>query len=142
VSGRVLFSVGYERRTPEELVELLHAHGITALVDVRLNPISRKPGFSKRQLETVLGGAGIAYVHERTLGNPPDNRQSFGDSGRARMREIVATSGQAALERIVERARSERIAVMCLERDHRMCHRDVIVDMAAERDDALTIKHL
>lgn len=42
-----LFSVGYEGRDLSDFVELLQENGVTVLLDVRLNAISRKPGFSK-----------------------------------------------------------------------------------------------
>ncbi|HLL68589.1 MAG TPA: DUF488 domain-containing protein [Micromonosporaceae bacterium] len=45
-----LVGVGYEGRTIEELIAQLHALGVSRLVDIRLNPLSRKPGLSKTAL--------------------------------------------------------------------------------------------
>src|SRR5690606_25501465 len=42
-----LFTIGYEGRTQEEYLALLGEAGVTLLVDVRRNPISRKKGFSR-----------------------------------------------------------------------------------------------
>lgn len=55
-------SVGYERRSIEEFVEMLSANRVDVLVDVRLNPISRKRGFSKTALTkaSVKSGSLIA----------------------------------------------------------------------------------
>ena len=50
---------------------------MSVLVDVRLNAVSRKSGFSKKRLTQALKDAGIEYVHEKDLGNPQDNRDSF-----------------------------------------------------------------
>ncbi|MDQ3504076.1 MAG: DUF488 domain-containing protein [Actinomycetota bacterium] len=47
------------------------------LLDVRLNAISRKPGFSKKRLTAALAAVGIGYRHARALGNPRDNREPF-----------------------------------------------------------------
>lgn len=101
-----------------------------SLVDVRLNPISRKPGFSKRQLGDALAEAGIGYRHERALGNPRDNREPF-DQERyeAYLREV----GPAALAEVTELAGSVRIALLCYERQHRDCHRSAILDLAARQ---------
>ena len=44
-----IVSIGYEQRDVSELIGLLKANGVVTLVDVRLNPISRKKGFSKRR---------------------------------------------------------------------------------------------
>jgi len=63
----MLFSVGYAGRTVAELLDRLHEQDIRAVVDVRLNPSSRQPGFSKKALAASLEAGGIEYVHEPTL---------------------------------------------------------------------------
>jgi hypothetical protein len=42
--GPGLLSVGYEGRTVDDLVDLLVAEGVEVVADVRLTPMSRKPG--------------------------------------------------------------------------------------------------
>lgn len=132
-----LVSVGYEGFTAEALARRLADAGVSVLFDVRLTPASRKPGFSKNRLAAVLADVGIEYVHERDLGNPPDNRESFrrgdGEEGRARMRARLENGCGPALDRLVDRAQSERVAVLCVERERHRCHRQVITDMAQER---------
>jgi uncharacterized protein (DUF488 family) len=72
-----LLTIGYEGRTANELLsELAQAH-VTALVDVRLTPLSRKPGLSKRRLANQLAQVNIWYLHMPALGNPRDNRDAF-----------------------------------------------------------------
>lgn len=133
--GRI-YSVGYEGFTAPALVERLVGNKIETLVDVRLNPSSRKPGFSRKSLTESLSNAGIAYVHEPDLGNPADNRDSFrkgdGQDGRLRMRARLENGSGPALLRLIDRAKAERVAVLCVERDRDRCHRQVITDMAQE----------
>ncbi len=131
-----LFSVGYEGRDIDEFVALMREREVTVLVDVRLNAISRKPGFSKRRLQAALAGAGISYRHARALGNPKDNREPFhsGDPHRgARAFRTVLASDDAGLElgHLGKLLGTERVAVFCFERDHDRCHRQVIVERAA-----------
>ncbi|MFC7545204.1 DUF488 family protein [Plantactinospora sp. GCM10030261] len=71
-----LTGVGYEGRTAEELTAYLVASGVSRLVDVRLNAISRKPGLSKGALMRAMSEAGISYEHRRELGNPKSNRRA------------------------------------------------------------------
>lgn len=129
----VLFSVGYEGRDLDAFVGLLQDNGVTVLLDVRLNAISRKPGFSKTRLTAALTDAGIAYRHARALGNPKDNREPFHSadpqSGVRAFRTLLA-SDDAGLElgRLAELLGSERVAVFCFERDHNRCHRQVILE--------------
>lgn len=145
VSGRI-YSIGYEGLTPEGLLERLTGALISTVVDVRLNPVSRKPGFSRRRLEAALAEAGIEYVHEKDLGNPVDNRASFkeGDAsiGRERMRAILDNGASDALERVIDRATRERVALLCVEREHARCHRAVITEMAVERRPAIEVLHI
>lgn len=142
VTGRI-YSVGYEGMTVESLVDRLAGAKVTTLVDVRLNPISRKPGFSRRRLTEALGDAGIGYVHEKELGNPADNRDSFregdGTAGRRRMRKLLSNGSGPALDRLVDLASDERIAVLCVEREQDRCHREVIIDMALEKNPAIEV---
>lgn len=142
VTGRI-YSVGYEGMTVESLVDRLTGAKVTTLIDVRLNPSSRKPGFSRTRLTEVLAAAGIEYVHEKDLGNPPDNRDSFrtgdGESGRTRMRSMLENGSGTALDRVVDRAADERIAILCVEREQDRCHREVIIDMALEKNPGIEV---
>lgn len=141
VGGRI-YSVGYEGLELAGLVDHLKSTRVTTLVDVRLTPVSRKRGFSRKSLSAELEKAGITYIHEKALGNPPDNRHSFrqGDGdGRRRMREMLDNGSGPALQRLVERARDHRVAVLCVEREEGRCHRQVITEMAIEIDPNLEI---
>ena len=75
-----LIGVGYEGLTISEYIQVLRDLQVSTLVDVRLNAISRKPGFSKTRLKGYLADAGIQYLHYRELGNPKDNRKGFWDA--------------------------------------------------------------
>ena len=113
-------SVGYQGRSVDELIDVLRRGGVELLVDVRLNPISRRPGFSKNPLSEALAEAGIGYRHERALGNPRDNRDPF---DRERYEAYLREVGSAVLAEIMDLARSVRIALLCYEREHSDCHR-------------------
>ena len=137
------YSVGYEGLEVRGLVDRLSSAGVTLVIDVRLNPVSRKPGWSKRALQAELEAAGIEYSHEAALGNPSDNRDSFrrgdGQQGRRRMRELLSNGSAPALQRLVDKAREQRIAVLCVERGAQQCHRQVITDMACEIEPSIEV---
>jgi uncharacterized protein (DUF488 family) len=136
MAGRI-YSVGYEGLTLDGLVDRLSGAKVSVVVDVRLNPVSRRPGFSRKRLAEALTAAGIEYVHEKQLGNPQDNRDSFrdgdGKEGRARMRAILASDASDAMKRLVAMASKKRVALLCVEREHHRCHRCVISEMVVER---------
>lgn len=122
VTGRI-YSVGYEGMTLDALVDRLA--GVSVLVDVRLNPVSRKPGFSKKRLTAALEEAGIEYVHEKELGNPQDEPRLV-PQRRRRGRQIEDASDAEQRRRrcprpLGRRASNQRVAVLCVERDHSRC---------------------
>jgi uncharacterized protein (DUF488 family) len=129
-----LIGIGYEGRALAPFVDDLVARGVTRVVDVRLNAVSRKPGFSKRALAAALSDAGIAYEHLPALGNPRENRAGFGGGpaslAAARAAYLSLLSAPAAAAAMAEVARAavwERVAVLCFEADQRRCHRDVLI---------------
>lgn len=126
----MIVSIGYQGRTVGELVEVLRRGGVEVLVDVRLNPVSRKPGFSKKPLSRALAEAGIGYRHERALGNPRENRDPYDPQ---RYEAQLRGGGAAAFAEVIELARSVRVALLCLERRHRDCHRSAILDLAVQQ---------
>jgi uncharacterized protein (DUF488 family) len=57
-----LFTIGYQHRAVAELIATLHKERVATLVDVRLTPLSRKPGFSASALRSAAEGAGLRYA--------------------------------------------------------------------------------
>lgn len=139
----VVFSVGYEGRDAAALVQVLVDAHVDVLVDVRLTPISRKPGLSKTRLGELLAAADIRYLHERALGNPKDNRHAFRgpdvDEGRRRFAAKLSNGSHGALNELVELARDSRVAVLCVERDPHRCHRSVITEAAQEMSPGMAV---
>jgi len=138
-------TVGYERRTVDELITALTMAAVEVLVDVRLTPLSRKPGLSKKRLAVLLEKAGIEYLHLPHLGNPRDNRDALRRRNKAavaRYRAVLKTpEGQAALGELVRLATHRRVALMCFERAAAECHRSMVADALVEVG-AVLIAHL
>ena len=128
-----IVSVGYEGRTIDDMVAALAKMGVTTVADVRLNAISRKPGFSKSRLRDALEGVGIEYRHMRGLGNAKDNREPFWTGRVQEGREVFRSTLQgevasANLQELTQLAQDQVVAVLCFEADQEMCHRQVVID--------------
>src|SRR5215212_9793087 len=117
-----VWTIGYERLLPPELVAELEAARIERVIDVRYRPQSRRPGMSKTRLGELLASRGIAYEHRRALGTPPDIRWLF-KAGRL---EEAAAAFRAHVERTAgadlaalahELGGGPRTALLCLEAD-------------------------
>ena len=142
-----IWTIGYERLLPPELVAELKAAGIERLIDVRFRPQSRRPGMSKTRLGELRADHGIAYEHRKTLGTPPDIRWFFkhgrAAEGAPKFREHVEQTAAHELDELAaELDRGPRTALMCLEADPAVCHRRVIAEALRERHPGLDVVDL
>ncbi len=138
----MILTIGYEAITPAALIEALRGAGVQTLVDIRALANSRKPGFAKRALSEALTAAGIAYVHEKQLGTPAEGRAAVRAGRPAEMRRIFGrhmegAEQQDAVARLAQRARAERVCLLCLEADPAHCHRTLVAEAIG-----LPIRHL
>jgi len=142
-----LWTIGYERLLPPELLAELEAARVERVLDVRFRPQSRRPGMSKTRLGDLLGAHGIAYEHRRELGTPPDIRVLFRtgrlDEAREAYRAHVEATAADALDALAaELERSPRTALLCLEADPAGCHRRVIAEALRARRPRLRVVDL
>ena len=116
------------------------------MVDVRDLPQSRRPGFSRRALESSLADAGIVYEHRRELGNPREIREIYrgGDvaGGRERYRAQLLGERAWALDALAGAAAERPTAMLCREADQARCHRDVIAAELARLHPAIRVEPL
>jgi uncharacterized protein (DUF488 family) len=142
-----IWTIGYERLLPGQLVAELGAAGVQRLIDVRYRPQSRRAGMSKTRLGRLLADHGIAYEHRRALGTPPDIRFHYKSGrvaeGAARFREHIEHHSAQALDALAaELDDGPRTALLCLEADPATCHRRVLVDQLSVRRPGLRVVDL
>ncbi|ASN20127.1 DUF488 domain-containing protein [Arthrobacter sp. YN] len=126
-----VIGVGYEGKDLAPFLEELAAWKIGTVVDVRLNSISRKKGFSKKALTEALARAGIDYRHMPALGNPKDNREGFWAPGTAAAKTaeeryeslLDGETAAAKIRELADIAVEQRVAVLCFEASELCCHR-------------------
>ena len=130
-----VFTVGHSTRSGEEFVQILKAHGIEVLVDVRSFPGSRRyPQFNRPALSEALAQAGIEYRHEPRLGGrrrpraDSHNTAWRNPSFRAYADHMESEEFRSGVEGLLELARDARVAVMCAEAVWWRCHRSLISD--------------
>jgi uncharacterized protein (DUF488 family) len=124
-----VYTIGHSTHALEKFFELLTAHGVTAVADVRSRPYSRfNPQFNREGLQADLKRAGLRYVFlGRELGARPEDRSCYVE-GMVRYDRLARTSlFQEGLARLIEGSRAYRIALMCAEKDPLTCHRAILV---------------
>ena len=142
-----VWTIGYEKLLPPELVNELVEAGVQRVLDVRFRPQSRRPGMSKTRLGDLLGEHGIAYEHRKALGTPPDIRGLFHagrieDARDAYRAHVEATAGPELDALAAELDGPVRTALLCLEADPAGCHRRVLCESLRARRGGLEVVDL
>jgi uncharacterized protein (DUF488 family) len=130
-----IWTVGHSTRTAEQFREILLAHGIQVLVDVRSFPGSRRyPQFNRSALSESLTSHAIEYKHEPRLGGRRSPRRDSHNTAwrnasfRGYADYMDSEQFKAGVEELLELAREKRVAVMCAEAVWWRCHRSLIAD--------------
>ncbi len=138
MTGRTLYTIGYEKTLLKDVVSTVAVARVATLIDVRDRPISRRPGFSKRQLAAALDEAGMRYVHLQALGTPPEGRLANHRREWDRFWDIVEEKlarpeAQLALQEAGALAEAAPSCLLCYEADWQICHRRRVAEILAER---------
>ena len=146
-----ILTIGHSTRTWKEFLDILRAHRVKRVIDVRSIPRSRhNPQFNREILSTKLRAARIGYVHLRKLGGLRHARHDSPNMGwrNASFRgfaDYMQTSEfENGLDRLMKLARQKRCAIMCAEAVPWRCHRSLIADALTVRgirvDDIMGMK--
>jgi uncharacterized protein (DUF488 family) len=131
-TGRGVFTLGYQGRDLNEVLQIVQRHDIEQVLDVRENATSKKPGFAAGELKQVLAGIGVVYAHLPELGCASESRQALwrGESEEAFLDDYRRRLAERpeAFANLVHRIRSASTLLLCLERDPSRCHRAVLVE--------------
>ncbi|UWZ86881.1 DUF488 domain-containing protein [Occallatibacter riparius] len=135
MSINTLFTIGHSTHPIQEFIDLLKAHSVEHLVDVRSIPKSRHcPQFNSEALGPALQAAGIGYTPIKALGGRRYSRKGSINTGwrNASFRgyaDYMATPAFAeGLEELTAIARRQNTAIMCAEAVPWRCHRSLIAD--------------
>jgi uncharacterized protein (DUF488 family) len=134
-SQPVVLTVGHSTRPLAEFIELLTAHSVTRLIDVRTVPRSRhNPQFNRDTFPAALEAAGIRYEHVAGLGGfrrtgPESPNLGWRNASFRGYADYMQTAEFAQnLASLMKLAKQERVAIMCAEAVPWRCHRSLIAD--------------
>jgi uncharacterized protein (DUF488 family) len=134
-SKPIVLTMGHSTRPLEEFIDLLKAHSVTSLIDVRSVPRSRhNPQFNGDTLPAALELAGIRYAHATGLGgfrraSPKSPNMGWRNASFRGFADYMQTAEFAEnLASLIELATHERVALMCAEAVPWRCHRSLIAD--------------
>lgn len=112
---KAIFTLGTDRRTEEDFIEILMDYDVTAVMDVRRYPESKIETFRRGYLEGLLRKEGVGYHY---LG------ADLGGFRRGGYEAYTLTEGfRAGVERIESMAGRFRSVILCAEKFPWKCHR-------------------
>jgi uncharacterized protein (DUF488 family) len=131
-----VWTIGHSTRPGDQFVQLLVAHQLEAVADVRRYPGSRRgPQFTRDALTETLGRHGIQYVGFPELGG---RREPLPDSPNTAWRSpafrgyadyMMTEAFAEGLDRLVNLACGLRTVLLCAEAVWWRCHRGLIADV-------------
>ncbi|HTS16484.1 MAG TPA: DUF488 domain-containing protein [Verrucomicrobiae bacterium] len=143
----LVFTIGHSTHPLDEFIEILRAHGVQQLIDVRTIPRSRhNPQFNRDTLSTKLRNARIGYRHMKGLGGLRHPRKDSPNSGwrnagfRGFADYMQTTEFAENIEKLIELARKKPTAIMCAEAVPWRCHRSLIADALTVR--GIAVEHI
>jgi uncharacterized protein (DUF488 family) len=132
----ILYTIGHSTRSLEELLEVLRAHQIRTLVDIRAFPMSRRlPQFNRDSLRETLPAAGIRYVWMKSLGGY--RKKIVEESPHVALRNhsfrnyadyMLSAEFEHAMKELIALGAEAPTAYMCAERVYFHCHRMLVSD--------------
>lgn len=143
----VVRTIGHSTRAIDEFLEMLKAHSIEELIDIRTVPRSRhNPQFDSGSLNRSLEQAGIAYRHMPGLGGLRKPRPDSINTGwrnasfRGYADYMQTPEFERALEELIVAAGARRVAIMCAEALEWRCHRSLVADALTVR--GIDVEHI
>jgi uncharacterized protein (DUF488 family) len=138
--GIRLYTVGHSTRSVDELVALLRAFEVTAVVDIRTIPRSRaNPQFNKDALRAALRSRRLRYIHLSELGGLRRTRPDSPNAGwrnasfRGFADYMLTEEFQLGLRKLRVPCAEGRVALMCAEAVPWRCHRSLVADALTAR---------
>lgn len=129
------FTIGHSTHPWPEFLEILQAHRIGSVADVRQFPGSRRfPHFNAEALAAELHKAGIEYLPFRELGGRRKPREDSPNTAwrnaafRGYADYMQTPTFAAGIERLEAVAEIKSTAIMCSEAVPWRCHRSLIGD--------------
>ena len=126
-----VYSIGYEKRSIDELTAILNKHNIVKVIDVRRIPFSRKKGFSKSELKQHLKEKNIEYISIIELGPTKSIRENISQNRtgwskyKKDFRKYLKTN-KDRIESLIRENFTKNSCALCYERDHKRCHRSLL----------------
>lgn len=114
----MIFTIGYSNNNIKTFIEKLKEYDIELVVDVRSKPYSRNPQFNKNYLEKYLNNNKLKYLFMGDCLGGLETNHNFNE----------------AVEEVIKLSKKQNLALMCVEKDPKNCHRYQILTPEIEKN--------
>lgn len=142
-----IYTIGHSNHPFEKFLEMLLAHGIELVADVRTVPrSSHNPQYNSDVLAAGLRENNIVYRPFPALGGlrhprkESPNRGWRNDTFRGFADYMQRSEFGKAIEELIALTREQEVVVLCAEAEPQRCHRSLIADALTAR--GITVLHI
>lgn len=140
----VLYTIGYQGRKRDDMIEELVNNGVSILIDVRRKAFSNRPDMRRYQLSRDCFAAGITYMHAPEFG-PPTNILDSVKSSRKRgstnvpdhlkeaYRNYLETLPMNVFKSTKDLVGGQKSCLLCYEKDPNDCHRSILAEFIVSK---------
>ena len=139
-----IWTIGHSNLTETNFINLLRIHQIEVVADIRSTPFSRfAPQFNQADIRASLQNAEIQYIYlGDTLGGRSSDDLDYIDN-QVQYSSLRNKHGYLKnIEKVINIARSKKLALMCTEKNPLDCHRSILVSRDITKLSELEIIHI
>ena len=142
-----VFTIGFTKKSASDFFGLLRSSGAKRIVDVRLNNVSQRSGFAKRDdLEYFLREiCGIDYLHLPELAPTQamlDDYRKGHKNWSKYENQFIDLMEQRRIENNVPKEAITEGCLLCSEDKPHHCHRRLVAQYLSERWGDVEVRHL
>ncbi len=142
-----MLTIGHSTLPIETFLAILRENGVRTLIDIRTIPKSRhNPQFAQENLAPALGGAGIEYRWQNSLGGLRHAHKDSINTGwrnasfRGYADYMQTPEFAAAVDELLAAGPNEYMVLMCAEAVPWRCHRSLVADDLTVR--GIPVEHI
>lgn len=142
-----IYTIGHNKKSLRQFVELLRQAGVTKVIDIRLNNTSQLAGFAKKEdLAFVLELVGVEYEHLPQLAPTKEMRKNFKqdknwDEYKEAYLQLLKERNPIAL--LGESPKiNQTFCLLCAEDKPDQCHRRLLAEYIQVRRPNTEVRHL
>lgn len=142
-----IFTIGFAKKSAEDLISTLKTNNVTKILDVRLSPNSQQSGYAKQDtLEYILRLNGIKYEHNALLAPTKqvleDYRKDKDWEKYEKSFNLLLDERKPSIKINFDNVENRRLCLLCTESEPNRCHRRLVAEYIVKQRKDIQINHI